>query len=417
MNEPAPPLCGALLADTALDDLLVLDLTRVLAGPYGTMILADFGASVIKIEQPGRGDESRAWGPPFAADGQSTYFLSVNRNKRSVTLDLKTEAGREVLRDLARRADVLIENFKVDTMAGFGLGYDDLRSFNRGLIYCAITGYGQTGPSAAQPGYDAAIQAEGGIMSITGPAEGEPFKVGVAAVDVSAGLFATISILAALHHRERTGEGQFIDVALFDAQLGWLINVAQAFLITGDPPRRYGNAHPTIVPYQVFPTRDGWLMLAVGNDGQFASLCRVIDRPEWTKDPNFATNPARVVHRDSLIPQLEAIFRASGTRDWVERLLAVGVPAAPVNDVPAAFNSPQAQARGMVQTVADAAGSPLPLVGPVPKMSATPPTIRSVPPTLGEHTDEVLRDVLGYDAERIQHLRDTGALGAPEPNR
>lgn len=394
----------------ALSDLLVVDLTRVLAGPYGTMILGDFGARIIKVEQPGRGDDTRQWGPPFTPGGESAYFLCVNRNKQSVTLNLKTEAGREVLRDFVRRADVLVENFKVGTMASLGLGYESLRALNPGLIYCAITGYGQTGPYRMRPGYDTVIQAQGGIMSITGPADGEPFKVGVAIVDITAGLYAATSILAALHHRERTGEGQFIDIALFDAQLGWLANVASAYLVSGQPPERYGNAHATIVPYQTMPTADGWLMLAAGNDGQFAALCRALGHPEWIVDERFATNPARVANRETLIPQLEAIFRTRPTEEWIELILDAGVPCGPVNDIPTALADPQAQARQMVQTVAHPLDGPVSLVGPVPKLSATPARITSAPPNLGEHTQAVLCDLLGYDEGRIAALRADGAI-------
>lgn len=388
----------------ALDGLLVVDLTRVLAGPYATMLLADFGARVIKVEQPGRGDESRHWGPPFTADGESAYYLSVNRNKQSLTLDLKHEAGREILRTLVRRADIVVENFKVGTMEALGLGYPALAAFNPGLIYCAITGYGQTGPYRHRPGYDTVIQAQGGIMSVTGPPEGEPFKVGVAVVDITAGLYAATSILAALHHRERTGEGQFVDIALFDVQLGWLANVASAYLVSGQSPGRHGNAHAAIVPYQPFPTADGRLMLAVGNDGQFAALCQVLGHAEWAEDSRFATNPARVEHRAHLLPMLEATFRTLPTHEWIELLLEAGVPCGPVNDIPAALADPQATARAMVQAVRGT-GAELRTVGPVPKLSATPPTIRSAPPALGADSDSLLRELLGYSDDQIAALR------------
>lgn len=398
----------------ALHGLRVLDLTRVLAGPYGTMVLADFGAEVIKVEQPGRGDDTRRWGPPFDGRGESAYFLAVNRNKRSMTLNLKSEAGREVLRDLVRRADVLIENFKVGTMAGLGLGYEDLRVLNEGLIYCAITGYGQDGPYAQRPGYDTVIQAQGGLMSITGPANGEPFKVGVAIVDVTAGLYAAVSILAALQHRQRTGEGQFIDIALFDTQLSWLVNVASSYLLTGDAPGRYGNGHATIVPYQVFESADGYLMVAVGNDGQFGALCRALAREEWAGDARFASNAARVANREPLVSLLQERFATRRTEAWIALLLEAGVPCGPVNDVPAALDDPQSVARGMVQEVgvgdgAEAEGV-VRMVGPAPKLSRTPAQVRSAPPRLGEHTEEVLREVLGYDAGLIVALQEAGAL-------
>lgn len=394
----------------ALSGLRVVDLTRVLAGPYGTMILGDFGAEIIKIEQPGRGDDTRAWGPPFNEHGESAYYLAANRNKYSVALNLKAPEGQEVLHDLVARVDVLIENFKVGTMDRLGLGFKSLHELNPGLIYCAITGYGQNGPYARRPGYDTVIQAQGGIMSITGPVEGEPFKIGVAIVDITAGLYAAISILAALQYRNRTGKGQFIDIALFDSQLGWLANVASAYLLTGEPAQRYGNAHATIVPYQVFPTADGRLMLAVGNDSQFAALCRVVDQPDWVRDDRFQNNAARVNHRDTLIPLLESLLRKRPTHEWIDALLDAGVPCGPVNDIMAALNDPQAAARAMVQKIAHPKGGEVSMVGPVPKMSVTQPLIRSAPPSLGEHTEQVLRNLLGYSDERIQGLVADGTI-------
>lgn len=394
----------------ALSDLTVLDLSRVLAGPYGTMVLGDFGAEIIKIEQPGRGDDTRHWGPPFTASGQSAYFLSANRNKHSMTLDLKDERGKEILRRLVAQADILIENFKVGTMERMGLGYTTLRQINPGLIYCAITGYGQTGPYRDRPGYDAVIQAQGGVMSITGPAGGEPFKVGVAIVDVTAGLHALIAILAALHHRERTGQGQFIDIALFDAQLGWLVNVASNHLSSGQTPGRYGNAHATIVPYQTFATANGHLMLAVGNDRQFISLCHVLGEPAWAEDERFATNPQRVRHRQHLVPLLAGKFQQQPTHAWIERLLDADVPCGPVNDVAAALADPQAQARGMVQTVMDEEGETVKLVGPVAKMSETPPQIRRAPPQLGAQTEAILHQRLGMNTAEIADLRSQGVI-------
>lgn len=394
----------------ALSDITVLDLSRVLAGPYGTMILGDLGAQVIKIEQPGQGDDTRQWGPPFTASGQSAYFLAANRNKQSLTLNLKDERGKAILRRLVAQADVLIENFKVGTMARLGLGYDDLRQINPGLIYCAITGYGQSGPYRDRPGYDTVIQAQGGVMSITGAADGEPFKVGVAIVDVTAGLHAVIAILAALHHRAQSGQGQFIDIALFDAQLGWLVNVASSYLVSGQPPARYGNAHATIVPYQTFATADGHLMLAVGNDRQFGALCAVLGHAEWKDDVRFATNPARVAHRAQLIPLLAAAFVQASTAAWIERLLDVDIPCGPVNDIPAALADAQAQARGMVQSVVDGRGEAIRVVGPVAKMAQTPLQVNSAPPYLGEHTVAVLQQRLGFTAAEIEGLRQAGVV-------
>jgi crotonobetainyl-CoA:carnitine CoA-transferase CaiB-like acyl-CoA transferase len=396
--------------DGALDDLLVLDLSRVLAGPFGTQFLGDLGARVIKIEQPGQGDETRSWGPPFTASGQSAYFLCANRNKESLTLNLKTAEGRELLRDLAGRADVLVENFKQGTMEALGLGYERLRATNPQLIYCAITGYGQDGPYAERPGYDTVIQAQGGLMSVTGPADGEPHKVGVAVVDLMAGLYAATSILAALHHRARGGGGQLIDIALLDVQLSALANVASAFLVSGGAPRRYGNAHGTIVPYQPFAAADGSLMLAVGNDRQFAQLCAALGQPELAADERFATNPARVANREALVGLLAAIFVAQPVAAWVELLLGAGVPCGPLNDIPAALADPQAVARAMVRELRDSAGEALRLLGPAPKLSATPATVRLAPPYLGEQSEAILRELLGYDETRIAALRAAGAI-------
>ncbi len=400
------------LPRAALEDIIIIDLSRVLAGPYATMLLGDLGARVIKIEQPGRGDDTRRWGPPFAENGESAYFFSANRNKESVTLNLKSEIGRRVLRELVVEADVLIENFKVDTMMRLGIDYPSLHEINHRLIYCSITGFGQNGPFRHVPGYDTAIQAMGGIMSITGPAgaAGEPHKIGVAITDITTGMQAAIAILAALHHRISSGEGQYIDIALFDTQLSWLANVATAYFVSDETPQRYGNAHASIVPYQTVPTADGWLMLAVGNDGQFARLCTVLGRPELAADVRFATNPARVAHRSSLVPWLEEIFVQQTTDDWLSQLLEAGVPVSAVNDIPTALAHPQAIAREMVQTVEHPETGPITLLGPAPKLSETPAQIRTPPPLLGEHTDQVLRELLGYDEERLAALRGAAAI-------
>ncbi len=397
---------------TALADLTVLDLSRVLAGPYCTMALGDLGARVIKVEQPGVGDDTRRWGPPFTANGESAYFLCVNRNKASITVNLKEPAGQQIVRELAAQADVLVENFKVGALAKIGLDYISLHEINPALIYCSITGYGQTGPLAHHPGYDTAIQAGGGLMSITGPAgpDGEPYKVGVAIVDITAGMNATIAILAALHHRAHTGLGQAIDIALFDSQLGWLANVASNYLVSGAAPERYGNAHASIVPYQTLPTSDGWLMLAVGNDGQFARLCAALGQPAWATDERFATNPARVAHRATLIAQLEAIFRTRTAAAWDAILSNADVPCSLIQEIPAALASPQSQARGMVQTVEHPVTGTIPQIGPVPKLSATPAQIRSAPPLLGEQTETILQNMLGYTAPQLAELRRSGVI-------
>lgn len=400
--------------NSALSDLLILDLSRVLAGPYATMMLGDLGARVLKIEQPGQGDDTRQWGPPFTAHGESAYFLCVNRNKESLTLNLKTAEGRKILLELVRQADVLVENFKVGMLAGLELDYSSLHELNPGLIYCSITGYGQTGPYANRPGYDIAIAAEAGIMSITGPADsaagpGEPFKVGVAIVDITAGMNATMAILAALHHRTLTGQGQHIDIALFDTQLAWLANVASSYLVSGIAPKRYGNAHASIVPYQTMPTADGWIMLAVGNDRQFSRLCEVIDKPEWASAEEFATNPARVHNRQRLIPMLEAIFRTRDKGEWHAALTAAAVPCSPVNDIPTALADPHTAARAMVQTIRHPVTGEIPQIGPAPKLSVTPAQIRSAPPLLGEHTESILA-TLGYTNQQIAELRAKGVV-------
>ncbi len=396
----------------ALQDITVVDLSRVLAGPYATQMLGDLGARVIKVEQPDRGDDTRRWGPPFTANGESAYFFCANRNKESLTINLKEPEGRSVLRDLLAHADVLVENFKVGAMARFGLDYLSLHEEFPRLIYCSITGYGQTGPYRERPGYDTAIQAQGGIMSITGPPgnDGQPYKVGVAIADITTGLHAATAILAALHHRTHSGHGQAIDIALFDTQLSWLANVATAYLSSGHPPQRYGNGHGSIVPYQAMPTADGWLMLAVGNDTQFSALCRALGRDEWAGDPRYATNPDRVAHRHTLVPALEQLFRGRTTEAWLELLLPLNVPCSPVNDIPTALADPQAQAREMVQTVEHPVTGPVMLLGPVPKLSATPATVRSAPPLLGEHTDTILMSLLGYRREQIMKLRSQGAI-------
>ncbi len=389
---------------SALRGIRVLDLSRVLAGPYCTMLLGDYGAEIIKVEVPGRGDDTRQWGPPWAG-GESAYFLSVNRNKRSLTLNLKHPKGQKILRALAARSDILIENFKVGTMERLGLGYESLREENPGLIYCSITGYGQNGPYRERPGYDFIIQAQGGIMSITGPADGPPHKVGVAIVDITAGLFAASAILAALHHRERTGEGQYIDVALLDAQVAWLANVAQNYLVSGEVPGRYGNAHPNIVPYEVFPTRDGHIAVGIGNDRQYRRFCEEADCMELWEDERFQSNPGRVEHRRELIPRLQEVFRRHTTDEWLERLVAAKIPVAPINNVAQVFADPQVQARGMVQEVAHPTAGEVPLVGPVAKLSHTPARIHAPPPLLGEHTEDVLREVLGYSPQQVAALR------------
>jgi crotonobetainyl-CoA:carnitine CoA-transferase CaiB-like acyl-CoA transferase len=367
------------------------------------MLLADLGADVIKIEQPDSGDGTRQWGPPWYDAGdeqQSAYYLSVNRNKRSVTLNLKTAAGRDLARQLAAHSQVLVENFTVGQMASFGLGYDDLRLLNPALVYCSVTGFGQTGPYRDRPGYDYVIQAMSGLMSITGPEAGPPYKIGVAISDVIAGLFASSSILAALRHSERAGQGQHIDISLLDTQIAALVNVASNYLVSGQTPPRYGNQHPNIVPYQTFDAADGAFVVACGSDGQFARLCALLDRPDLGNDPRFATNPARVTNRALLIPILQDLFGQRPVAEWVGKLLGAGVPAGPINSLPAILDDPHVRARGLVFS-----HHLLQLIGPPAQFSATPPQVRSLPPALGGHTADVLREVLDVDDDTLARLR------------
>ena len=387
----------------------ILDLSRVLAGPFCTMLLGDLGAEVIKIERPGTGDDTRAWGPPFVS-GESAYYLCANRNKKSLTVNLKSAAGQEIIRRLARVSDVLVENFKVGELAQLGLGYDHLQALNPGLVYCSITGYGQTGPDSDLPGYDFIIQGRGGVMSITGEPAGEPMKVGVAIADITAGLFAANAIQAALLARVRTGRGQAIDIALLDTQVAWLANVASNYLVSGQRPGRFGNAHPTIVPYQSFPAREGFFCLAVGNDGQWQKLCRLLGRPELAVDPRFATNPARVQHRDVLIPMLQEVFVTQDSAFWLREIAAAGIPCGPVQTIDQVFADPQVLARDMVWTVPHPAVGEVRLTGSPLKLSETPVAYRTHPPLLGEHTDEVLTALLGYAPEEVARLRAEGAV-------
>jgi len=390
---------------SALDGLKVLDLSRVLAGPWAGQMLADLGADVVKIERPGSGDDTRAWGPPYLqdADGRDTseaaYFLCANRNKRSLAIDLTTEAGQATVRELVATTDVLIENFKVGGLAGYGLDYASLSELNPRLIYCSITGFGQDGPYAQRAGYDFMIQALGGMMSVTGRAEGEPgagpVKVGVAVTDILTGLYASNAILAAVVERERSGMGQHIDLSLLDVQVACLANQSLNYLTTGKPPARMGNAHPNIVPYQDFPSADGDFILTVGNDSQFRRFCAVAGHPEWAEDSRFATNAQRVFHRELLIPMIRqaTVFRT--TQQWMVDLEAAGVPCGPINDLAQVFDDPQVVARGMkIRTDHPLAGHVDLVANPI-RLSRTPVTYRLAPPLLGEHAAEILRDWLG----------------------
>ncbi|ONM44706.1 CoA transferase [Halopseudomonas pachastrellae] len=389
---------------SALSGLRVLDLSRVLAGPWAGQMLADLGADVVKVERPGAGDDTRAWGPPYLrdADGRDTseaaYFLSANRNKRSITIDFTQPAGQQQVRELVQRADVLIENFKVGGLAAYGLDYASLQALNPRLIYCSVTGFGQQGPYAKRAGYDFMIQAMGGLMSITGKADGEegagPVKVGVALTDILTGLYASNAILAALAERERSGLGQYIDLALLDVQIACLGNQALNYLTTGVPPKRLGNAHPNIVPYQDFPTADGDFILTVGNDGQFRKFCEVAGRPEWATDARFATNSARVANRDELIPLIRQVTVFRTTAEWIAALERAGVPCGPINDLAQVFTDPQVQARGTRIRMAHPLAGEVDLVANPIRLSRTPVDYRRPPPLLGEHNTEVLADWL-----------------------
>lgn len=391
----------------SLQNIRVLDLSRVLAGPYCTMVLGDLGADVIKVEPP-EGDETRGWGPPFAG-GESAYYLCVNRNKRGMVVNLKTDEGKTILRELASQSDVLVENFRPGTLKKFGLDYEVLHEMNSKLIYCSITGFGQTGPLKDMPGYDFMIQAMGGIMSVTGEPEGEPMKVGVAVADLFAGQNAVIAILAALQARTFTGEGQYIDIALFDSQLGWLANVAGNFLISGKNPKRYGNAHANIVPYQSFQAKDGWLVVAVGNDKQFDALCRVIEMPEAASDARFVTNQARVENREALISILKPIFVRKTVEEWLARI-GSQFPCGPINNLGQVFSMPHVKEREMLVTMEHPTIGALPLVGSPLKMKGTPVEHRLPPPLMGEHTKEILQDLLGFSEGKAAELIDRGCV-------
>ncbi|WP_345307009.1 CoA transferase [Candidatus Villigracilis saccharophilus] len=376
-----------------LNGTRVLDLSRVLAGPYCTMVLGDLGADVIKVEPP-EGDETRGWGPPFA-EGESAYYLCVNRNKRGIVINLKTDEGKKVLRDLALQSDVLVENFRPGTLEKFGLDFETLHELNPKLIYCSITGFGQTGSMKDKPGYDFMIQALGGLMSITGEPEGEPMKTGVAVVDLFAGQNAIIAILAALQARTMTGRGQHLDISLFDSQLGWLANVASNYLISGKLPKRHGNAHANIVPYQSFQASDGWFAIAVGNDKQFVRLCEMLGKPEIAADEKFATNSGRVQNRAEIIPLLASIFKNASVSEWLAKLDEAEIPCGPIQNFEQVFSMPTVKEREMLVKMDHPTIGELPLVGSPLKMSDTPVQYRLHPPLMGEHTEQVLRE-LGY---------------------
>jgi len=390
-----------------LNGIRVLDLSRVLAGPYCTMVLGDLGADVTKVESP-EGDETRGWGPPFA-EGESAYYLCVNRNKRGIVVDFKTEEGREIIRRLVRQSDVLVENFRPGSLSRFSLDFESVSVINPNLIYCSITGFGQTGPLRDKPGYDFMIQAMGGIMSVTGEPDGEQMKSGVAVADLFAGQNAVIAILAALQARTQTGNGQHLDISLFDSQLGWLANVASNYLISGNLPKRYGNAHANIVPYQSFQASDGWFVIAVGNDRQFESLCNFIGKPELSEDSRFAKNSARVQNRDELIPLLKLVFETKTVHEWLS-LIGDEFPCGPINNLEQVFSMPQVEAREMLIHMEHPTIGDLPLVGSPLKFSDTPVEYKLPPPRLGEHTEDVLKELLGYSNEKIADLKSSAVI-------
>ena len=404
----------------ALANIRVLDLSRVLAGPWAGQVLADLGAEVIKVERPGVGDDTRHWGPPYLKDaqgndtGEAAYFLGANRNKQSLTIDFTQAEGQRIVRELVAQCDVLVENFKVGGLVAYGLDYASLQAINPRLIYCSITGFGQDGPYAKRAGYDFMVQGLGGLMSLTGRSEeeagGGPMKVGVALTDILTGLYATIGILAALNHREQTGVGQHVDLALLDVQVACLANQAMNYLTTGVPPKRLGNAHPNIVPYQDFPSADGDFILAVGNDSQFRKFCEVAGCAELGSDPRFASNKARVANREVLIPLLRQVTVFKSTAQWIELLEQAGVPCGPINNLQQVFEDPQVKARGLRLDLPHALGCLAPQVASPIRLSATPVEYRQAPPLLGQHTEQVLQSLLGMSAEQISQLRSAGVL-------
>ena len=405
---------------SSLSHIRVVDLSRVLAGPWCSQYLADLGAEVIKIERPGSGDETRAWGPPYLkdADGNDTteaaYYLSCNRGKKSLTLDISTPEGQDIVRKLAAKSDVVLENYKVGQLKKYGLGYDDLAAINPKLVYCSITGFGQTGPWSHRPGYDFIIQGLGGLMSITGERDdlpgGGPQKVGVAVTDLMTGMYATIAILAALTHRQRSGVGQHIDMALLDVSVAMLANMNMNYLTSGQAPKRWGNAHPNVVPYQIFACSDGHIIVAVGNDNQFRKFCEVLDTPDLGNDKRFATNSNRIRNRTTLIPLIEPLVKQRTRNEWVNALEAAGVPCGPINNIDQVFANPQLQARGIKVDI------PHPLAGVVPQVaspmrfSETPIEYHLAPPTLGQHNEYVLRELLGMQMNEIDRLQRKNIL-------
>jgi crotonobetainyl-CoA:carnitine CoA-transferase CaiB-like acyl-CoA transferase len=395
-----------------LENIRVLDMSRVLAGPWAGQLLGDYGADVVKIERPESGDDTRQWGPPWLDESErvSAYFLSANRNKRSVTVNIAAGEGQAIIRELAVKADVLLENYKIGTLARYGLGADELLKLNPRLIYCSISAFGQTGARASEPGYDAMMQASAGLMSITGPESGGPQKVGVAISDIMAGMYATTAILAALNARTESGRGQHIDVPLYDSQVAWLANQNMNFLISGTAPKRMGTAHPNLVPYQAFETRDGNLMLTVGNDRQFRSCCDVFELPQVKVDPRFTTMKQRIQNRDLLIPILQSRLMERESSEWLALLREHGVPAGPVNDIAEVLTNQHARDRNLVRHIRNSENISVPMVSNPVEFAETPVCYEHAPPALGEHTNEVLREWLGYSDARIESLRKNAVI-------
>ena len=395
-----------------LSGLLVLDLTRILAGPFCTQILGDLGAQVIKIERPGLGDDTRRFAPPFLKNSngeetkESAYFIGTNRNKRSVVIDIAKPDGQALIRKIAEKSDVLVENFKLGNLSRYGLGYDDLKLLNPGVVYCSITGFGQTGPYAERPGYDPLIQAMGGFMSVTGEPDGEPMKAGVPIADIMAGMYASVGINAALRSREIDGKGQYIDIGMLDTQIAWLSIQAMNYLLSGKEPTRLGNAHPNIVPYQVFKTSDGYIMVTIGNDEQFYRFCNFANCPELSADARFSTNGDRVTNRDILIPLLEQIFLRKETTEWLNKLDALSIGCGPINDVEQVFADPHVRERRMVVNMPHEAlaGGEIPVVASPIRLSETPVSYRHAPPVLGADTEQVLKELLGLDKAVLKRL-------------
>jgi crotonobetainyl-CoA:carnitine CoA-transferase CaiB-like acyl-CoA transferase len=403
------------MTEGALSGLVVLDLSRVLAGPWVGQTLADLGADVIKVERPGSGDDTRSWGPPFLknSDGhvssESAYFACANRNKKSLTVDITLPEGQDLIRRLVEKSDILVENFKLDGLKQYGLDYHSLRQVNPRLIYCSITGFGQTGPYASRAGYDFLIQAMGGLMSITGNKDGDPGsgpqKVGVALTDILTGLYSTVGILAALSHRQRTGKGQWLDMALLDVQIASLANQGSNFLVSGESPTRMGNSHPNIVPYQDFPTKDGYMVIAVGNDTQFRRLCQAAGHPEIADDLRFTSNKDRVLNRKALIEKMIEFTLTRSTQQWIKDLEAVGVPCGPINNLEQVFADPHVKKREIFQQLNHPAMGQVPSVASPIRLSETPVQYRLAPPLLGEHTREVLQDMLSLSDQEVLNLQ------------